>query len=130
MTPYCGQQVHEALLDPLELLVQVRRRLPQPLDALALEARVVGHDLARARANLDHCLGERRSRILQPLRDPLMMLKSAAPPLNMRAELHRHLLPRPAPRPSWDRKAHGLEIEKRERRPELGQRLRERKSVV
>src|SRR2546422_5518381 len=46
---------------------------------------------------------------------------------HMRAELHRHLLPRPAPRPARDREAHGLEIEKRERRRERGQRLRERR---
>src|SRR2546421_6397000 len=94
---------------------QVRRRLPQPLDALALEARVVGHDLARARARLDQRLRQCGTRILRPVGDPSVMHQTAAPFLDVNAELHRHLLPRPAPRPARDCEAHRLEIEKRER---------------
>src|SRR3989442_11442130 len=121
MTPYCGQQVHQAFLDPFELLGQMRRPLPETLDALALEARVVGHDPARARARRDHGFGECRSRILRPVGDPLMMHPSAALLLHMRAELHRHLLPRPAPRPAGDGETDRLEIEKGERRREMAE---------
>src|SRR5207244_6107733 len=89
MPPDHGQQVHQALLDPLELPVQVWRGLPQPLDALALEARVVGYDLACPRAHRDQCLRQRGAWILRPFRNPLMMHQSADA-LHMRAELHRH----------------------------------------
>src|SRR6058998_3020299 len=90
MTPYRGQQVHQAFLDPFELLGQMRRPLPETLDALALEARVVGHDPARARARRDHGFGECRSRILRPVGDPLMM--------HPRSRLAWYATTRPPPR--------------------------------
>jgi len=61
-------------------------------DALAFEARVVGHDPARARARRDHGFGECRSRILRPVGDPLMMQTIRPPALHVRAELHGYLL--------------------------------------
>src|SRR2546430_16722736 len=106
-------------LDPLQLLGEARHRLPQLLDALALKGGVIRHDLPGPDARLDQRLRQGRPRILRPLGDPLMMHQTAAPLLDVNAELHRDLLPRPAPRPAWDRQAHCLEIEKRERRREL-----------
>src|SRR3981189_3187200 len=102
MPPDHREEVHQALLDPVELFPQVWHPLPQPLDALALEARVVRHDPARPPTGLDQRLGECRPRILRPAGNPLMVCQTAAALLYMYAELHRHLLPRPARRPARD----------------------------
>src|SRR3989441_12184889 len=87
---------------------------------------MIRHDLPGPDARLDQRLRQGRPRILRPLGDPLMMHQTAAPLLDVDAELHRYLLPRPAPRPARNPEAHRLEIEKRERRPELSERLRAR----
>src|SRR5207244_7839708 len=68
---------------------------------------------------------ERRSRVARPVGDPLVMSEPPTALLYVHAELYRHLLPWPAPRPARDRQAHGLEVEKGERRRELRQRLLE-----
>src|SRR5260370_6208662 len=64
--------------------------------------------------------------ILGAVGDPLVMHQPAAPLLDVDAELHRYELPRPASRPAWDGETHRLEVQKGERRRELGECRRER----
>src|SRR2546425_10536550 len=69
---------------------------------------------------------ECRARVGRAFREPLMVHESATALFDVTAELHRHVLPRPAADPAGDREADGLEVEKGERRRELGQRAGER----
>src|SRR5436309_964544 len=95
MPPDHRQQVHQALFDPLELLREARHGLAELLEALALEARMIRHDLARLRARLDQSLRQGGAGIRRSLGDPLMMHEAppATPLLPVGAALHRDLLP-------------------------------------
>src|SRR5229473_1086520 len=126
VVPHCRQQVHEPLGDAVELLREPRHRVAQLTDTVALEARVIGDDAARPGARLDQRFSERGPRILGAVGDPLVMHQPAAPLLDVDAELHRYELPRPASRPAWDGETHRLEVQKGERRRELGECRRER----
>ena len=119
------QQIDEPPLDPLELRREARHRLGELADALPLEARVVRDDAPRSRARRHERFRERGTGICGTVGEPLVMHQPAAPLLHVAAELHRHVLPRPAAVPAGDREAHGLEVEEGERRGELGERLRQ-----
>src|SRR5438093_9113410 len=80
MPPDHRQQVHQALFDPLELLREVRHGLAELLEALALEARIIRHDLASPRARLDQSPRQGGARIPRSLGDPLMMHQPPPPP--------------------------------------------------
>ena len=122
-----GQQIDELLLDPLQLLREARHGLGQLADAVTLEARVVRHHLACPRARRHERLRERGARISGAVGKPLVVHQAAAALFRVAAELDGHVLPRPATVPPRDREAHGLEIEKCERRRELDQRPGERR---
>src|SRR5260370_34002689 len=111
-----GQQVDQLLPDPGERAGEGRHvRLEVP-DALALEARVVGHDPSCAGAGLDQGTGEGGPGLLRAVSDPLVVVKQAAAALRVTAELHRHVLPRPATVPARAGEAARLEDAAGERR--------------
>ena len=92
-------QVHEAAFDALELPREPRYRLAQLPQALALEARVIRHHPARPGTRLHERLGQRGPRIARPVGDPLVMHQATTALLRVHTELHRDLLPGPAPGP-------------------------------